>query len=135
MYSYKSIEFVVSILLSSISIVGASEFPDLCKTIGSNISGVTIILFLQNQSIAFSESFSKVVSSASFSFEIDKKVLSSSKLYISEFSNVVSRSFRKMLNKEGHRMEPCSTPEISDYSMRTVPTTTVLSSACFQFSV
>ena len=89
------------ILLPSISIVCTSELPDLCKIIDWNFSGLTIMLFRLNQSIAFSESFSKVVSSACFSFEIEEIVLSSAKLYISEFSSVVSRSFRNMLNKMG----------------------------------
>ena len=84
----------------------ASEFPDLCKIIDWNFSGLTIILFRLNQSVAFSEYFSKIVSRASFSFEIEEIVLSSAKLYISEFSNVVSRSFRDMLNKIGPKMKP-----------------------------
>ena len=41
-------------------------------------------------------------------------VLSSAKSYISEFSSVVSRSFRNMLNKIGLKMEPCGTPEMSN---------------------
>ena len=53
-----------------------------------------VILFRLNQWIAFSESFPKVVSSASFSLEIEEIVLSSAKLCISEFSSVVSRSFK-----------------------------------------
>ena len=110
----KSTEFALSILLPSISIVCASEFPDLSKIIDWNFSGSTIILFRLNQSTAFSDSFSKVVSSASFSFEIEEIILSSVKLYTSEFSSVVSRSFRNMLNKIGPKMEPCGTPEISD---------------------
>ena len=72
------------------------------------------MLFRLNQSTAFSDSSSKVVSSASFSFEIEKIVLSSAKLYISEFSSVVSRSFRNMLNKIEPKMEPCGTTEISN---------------------
>ena len=54
------------------------------------------------------------VSSACFSFEIEEIVSSSAKLYISEFSSFVSRSFRNMLNKIGPKMEPCGTPEISN---------------------
>ena len=73
-----------------------TEFPDLCKIIDWNFSGLTTTLFRLNQSIAFSESFSKVVSSDSFSFEIEKIVLSSAKLYNSGFSSVVSISFRNM---------------------------------------
>ena len=73
-----------------------------------------MILFRLNQSITFSESFSKVFSSNYFSFEIEEIVLSFAKLYISEFSNVVSRSFRNMLNKIGPKMEHCGTPEVSD---------------------
>ena len=57
--------------------------------------------------------FLKVVSSASFSFEIEEIVLSSAKLYISGFSSV-SRSFRNILNTIGPKMEPCGTPKISD---------------------
>ena len=110
----KSTEFVVSILLPSISIECTSELPALYKITDWNFSGLTIILVLLNQSIAFSESFSKVVSSACFSFEIEEIVLSSAKLYISEFSSVVSRSFRNMLNKIAPKMEPCGTTEISD---------------------
>ena len=110
----KSTGFAVSILLPSFSILCASEFPDLCKIIDWNFSGLSIILFRQNQSIAFSETFSKVVSGASFSLEIEEIVLSPATLYISEFSSVVSRSFRNMLNKIGPRMELCGTPEITD---------------------
>ena len=51
--------------------------------------GLTIILFRLSQSTGFSKSFSKVVSSASSSFEIEEIVLSA-ELYISEFSSVVS---------------------------------------------
>ena len=109
----KSKEFVVSILLPSISIVCPSEFPNLFKIIDWNFSGLTII-FRLIQSTTFSDSFSKVVSSASFSFEIEEIVLSSAKLYISDFCSVVSRSFRNMLNKIGPKLEPCGTPEISD---------------------
>ena len=105
----KSKEFVVSILLPSISIVCPSEFPNLFKIIDWNFSGLTII-FRLIQSTTFSDSFSKVVSSASF----EEIVLSSAKLYISDFCSVVSRSFRNMLNKIGPKMEPCGTPEISD---------------------
>ena len=110
----KSTEFVVSILLPSSSIVCTSEFPDLSNIIDWNFSGSAIMLFRLNQSTAFSDSSSKVVSSASFSLEIEKIVLSSAKLYISEFSSVVSRSFRNMLNKIGPKMEPCGTTEISN---------------------
>ena len=91
-----------------------SDLRDLCKIIDWNFSGLTIILFRQNQSIAFSETFSKVVSGASFSLEIEEIVLSSATLYISEFYSVVSRSFRNMLSTIGHKMELCGTPEITD---------------------
>ena len=101
-------------LLPSISIECASEFPDLYKIIDWNFSELTIILFRLNQLTAFYDSFSKVASSVYFSFEIEEIALSSAKLYISEFSSVVSRSFRNMLNKIGPKMEPCGTPEISD---------------------
>ena len=68
-----------TILFPSISIVCASEFPDLYKVIDWDFSGLTIILFRLNESIAFSKSFSKVVGSI-FSFEIKEIVLSSAKL-------------------------------------------------------
>ena len=100
--------------MPSISIRCESEFPDLCEIIDWNFLGLTIILFCLNHLIAFSESFSEVVSSGSFSFEIGEIVLLSAKLYIFEFSSVVSRSFRNMLNKILPEMEPLGTTEISD---------------------
>ena len=72
------------------------------------------MLFCLNQSTASSDSFFKVDSSTSFSFEVEEIVLSSAKLYKSEFSSVVSRSFRNMLNKIRPKIEPCGTPQISD---------------------
>ena len=100
----------VFILLPSISIVCASEFADLCEIIDWNFSGLTIISFSLKQSKASCESFSKVVSSASLSFEIEEIVLLYAKWYVSEFSSVVSRSFMNMLNK----MVPCGTSEINN---------------------
>ena len=95
----------------------ASEFQNLCKIIDWNFPGLTIILFRLSQSKPFPDSFSKVIGSASFSFEIEEIVLSSAKLYISEFSGVVSRSFRNILNKIGPKMEPCGTTEISNWKV------------------
>ena len=95
-----------------------SELPDLCKIIDWNFSGLTIIISPKPINRIFfepiSESFSKLVSSACFSFEIKEIALSYAKLYIYEFSSVISRSFRNMLNKIEPKMERCRTPEISD---------------------
>ena len=76
-----------------------------------NLSGLAIMLLFLNQSIADSGSFSSVWRRSFRFLQVTVMVLSSAKLYKSDFVSHKNQSVTKMLNRIGPTIDPCGTPE------------------------
>ena len=82
--------------------------------------------------MAESTPFFKVDVIAPSEFPHTDNVLSSAKLHMSHSSTKSSRSFMKILNRSGPRIEPWGTPSsIQSLSLRAEPTRTL----CFLFEI
>ena len=83
----------------------------LLRIIAFNVSGLKIISFYVNQSIAIFSNFNVSINLETISSQADR-VLASAKLCIEAISMKKNKSLIEGLNKIGPGIEPCGTPEI-----------------------